>query len=59
MAECVIRRRTHLVGVNWGVNRTDRPAIRSFKTRHEHEFVEGRVGFEPTTRGLKVPCSNH
>jgi hypothetical protein len=21
------------------------------------EAVEGRVGFEPTTRGLKVPCS--
>src|SRR4051794_3377319 len=21
------------------------------------EWVEGRVGFEPTTRGLKVPCS--
>ena len=22
-------------------------------------MLEGRVGFEPTTRGLKVPCSNH
>ena len=26
--------------------------------RNEQPNGEGRVGFEPTTRGLKVPCSN-
>jgi hypothetical protein len=42
-------RTTGMMGLEWTA-----PAAPFFR----RVLSEGRVGFEPTTRGLKVPCSN-